>query len=477
MRMPNHPPPTKHRVTAADRARARAGGWMPVTAVPTFKKGPQTELLMTDGSVIIEDSCTPHWFRLTPDQNGSYASGTWSRIASMPSYYRPLYSASAVLADGKIIVQGGEYNGSACQPADTNLGAIYDPVADSWTAVPAPPGWSKIGDGASAILANGTYMLGNCCGSSVQALLNETRMTWTQVGRGKQDPNSEEGWTLLPNGNVLTVNATTPGPAQVYNPKADEWEYAGKPPLLIYWSEIGPQTLRPDGTVWVAGGAGNSAIYHTRTGHWTSGPNFPMLGSQQLGVADGPSSLLTDGTVMVPASPGIFKTPASFYIFNGRKIKPIAGPPNEGNDSTYNIRLLLLPTGQVLEDDGSSDIEIYTPSHLSTNNAPSIKSVPSTLMHGNTYKISGRLFNGMSQANFFGDDAQQATNYPLVRITNYSTGHVFYARTHDHSYMGVASRRLVSTMFDVPSSIETGAGSLVVVANGIPSAPAAVMIK
>jgi hypothetical protein len=57
-----------------------------------------------------------------------------------------------------------------------------------------------------------------------------------------------------------------------------------------------------------------------------------------------------------------------------------------------------------------------------------------------------------------------------VRITNKASGHVFYARTHDHSSMGVATGSAsVSTMFDVPSSIETGASSLVVVANGIAS--------
>jgi hypothetical protein len=65
---------------------------------------------------------------------------------------------------------------------------------------------------------------------------------------------------------------------------------------------------------------------------------------------------------------------------------------------------------------------------------------------------------------------QTATNYPLVRIANNKTGHVFYARTHDHSSMGVATgSTTVSTNFDVPTTMETGASSLVVVANGIPS--------
>ncbi len=73
-------------------------------------------------------------------------------------------------------------------------------------------------------------------------------------------------------------------------------------------------------------------------------------------------------------------------------------------------------------------------------------------------------------ASYGGGVEQSATNYPLVRITNNATGHVFYCRTHDHSSMAVASPFPVSTYFDIPSTIETGAGKLEVVTNGIPLA-------
>ena len=67
---------------------------------------------------------------------------------------------------------------------------------------------------------------------------------------------------------------------------------------------------------------------------------------------------------------------------------------------------------------------------------------------------------------------QAAQNYPLVRITNKATHHVFYARTHDHSTMGVATDyQLVFTNFDVPQQTEAGASQLEVVANGIASQP------
>jgi hypothetical protein len=83
----------------------------------------------------------------------------------------------------------------------------------------------------------------------------------------------------------------------------------------------------------------------------------------------------------------------------------------------------------------------------------------------------------MSQGAAYGDDVQAATNYPLVRITNLATGHVFYSRTHNHSKMAVAYSGLVTTHFDVPVGQEPGASKLEVVANGIPSQPVVITVQ
>lgn len=479
MHTPPHPPPRRHRVTSQERARARAGGWQPLAATAAWTNGPDTPLLMTNGTILVHDYCTSNWFSLAPDQSGSYVNGTWTKMASMPSNYAPLYFASAVLPDGKLIVNGGEYNGGSCSPVETNLGAIYDPVANQWTAVTGPTGWSKIGDGQSVVLPNGTYMLGNCC-YQYQALLDESTMTWTQTGpgNGKQDTNSEEGWALLPDGDVLAVEVADEPNAEVYHPASNMWSgIAAALGNLTAGFEIGPSTLRADGTVFVAGASGLTGIYNTKSGAWKAGPTFPTVSGQQYDVADGPAALMTNGDVMVPASPGLYNAPALFYTFNGKKLKQIAAPPDAPNDSSYNIRLLTLPTGQVLEIDGSTDVEVYTPGRQGGGSyAPQITNVPTTLSPGTTYKITGRRFNGMSQANMYGDDATQATNYPLVRITNNGNGHVVYCRTHGISFMGVASNKKVSTMFDVPASIGTGASSLAVVTNGIASNPVSVTI-
>ena len=86
----------------------------------------------------------------------------------------------------------------------------------------------------------------------------------------------------------------------------------------------------------------------------------------------------------------------------------------------------------------ASVVVLYTPKGSPRPSwAPAIKSYPKDLTPGKTYKITGTQFNGLSQAMSYGDEDQNPTNYPLVRITNKASGRVYYLRTHDHSTMGV----------------------------------------
>lgn len=456
---------------------AHAQTWQPLTNQPSFGAG--TSLLLTDGTVMVQEGNARVWWKLTPDSTGDYANGTWSKLAPLPSGYSPLYYASAVLPNGQVVVNGGEYNGGS-KPVETNLGAIYNPVTNKWKSLAAPSGWSQIGDGQSVVLPDGSYMLGNCC-TSKQAILDFSTLKWTITGAGKADANSEEGWTLLPDGTVLTVDVSDEPNTERYDPATGTWSSAGKTPVnLEDFSEMGPAILRPDGTVFATGASGKTAIYTPGTGGavgvWTSGPDFPVIGGKQVDIADGPGALLPNGDVLVAASPGAYNTPMTFYEFDGVNLNSVPGTPNASRDSSYYGRMLVLPTGQIFFTDGSKDVELFTgPGVPNPAWAPVIATAPATVAPGKTYKISGVGFNGMSQASAYGDDAQSATNYPLVRIA--IGGNVYYCRTSGHSSMAVASPATVSTNFEVPSGIPAGGGELVVVANGIASTPVAVTVN
>lgn len=499
-------PPTDDPTPFAQLAlNAPLSPWTPLTHQPTFlSRGAANPILLTDGTVLIQDEGSQDWWRLTPDLSGSYVNGTWTQIASLPAGYSPLYHSSAVLPDGRLIIEGGEYNFFV--PTWTDLGAIYDPLANTWTAVSPPPFFGTccgfdhptIGDAQSVVLSDGTFMQANCC-TTDEALLDATTLTWTPTGSGKFDINDEEGWTLLPNKQVLTVDAyvfsynPTGTNSEIYVPASGKWHSAGSTIGQLWDSaancggenkatqEVGPAVLRPDGTVFATGSntcgggaSGATAIYNSNTGTWTAGPNFPP----NLNIADGPASLEINGNVLMVASPSFGARPLTILEWDGTNLNTVPGPPRAARDGSFVCNFLILPTGQILFTDFSRDVEIFTSTGTYDQSwAPRIQSFPAAVTPGGSYTISGHLFNGMSQGAAYGDDVQAATNYPLVRITNLATGDVFYSHTHDHSSMAVAFNGLVSTHFDVPMDQETGPSQLVVVANGIPSQPVAVDVQ
>lgn len=493
--------------------------WRPAPAAAFIAAEMQ---LLTDGTVIVQELSTENWWRLTPDANGDYGSGTWTQIASMQAGYSPLYWGGGVLPDGKVIVMGGEY--LAGNFAFTTMGSLYDPVADQWTAMHAPPGWTSIGDASGMVLANGTFLLSDCC-TSKQALLDERSLTWTATGAGKQDINDEESWAMLPDGTILTVdtnNVATLTQAELYTPATGEWTSAGKTPVQISDTnpnssgthEIGPEVLRYDGTVLALGGNGHNVVYDTKTGTWSAAPDLPVVGGQQLAVADGPGALLPNGNVLFAAAPGFGNPPASFWEWDGASFTPTAATPNAGRNSSYEEALLVLPTGEILATDYSPSVQIYTPAPGHPDNAvPVITEVPqlidsatgrvtephrplapatdgagdqargvaeralATLDIGRTYLLTGDRLNGLTQGAYYGDDEQMYTNYPLVRVTNTTTHHVRYCRTHEHSSRSIAPDTHSTTQFDIPADAEPGLATLEVIANGIASPTLAVNLR
>jgi len=497
--------------------------------------------LLTDGSILVEavavdDNIDVSWveYKLTPDRFGSYINGTWSQVASLPDAastanqngWGPLYFASAVLPDGRVIYEGGEYSGYFGF-ALSNLGAIYDPVHDSWTSVAPPtffenlypadppmlPGFNSvypyprypvpftsqlvdaIGDSQSVVLPNGTFMLASKL-SRQQALLDPTTLTWTETGANKADVNSEEGWTLLPNGKVLTVDTDLdywfgltpsymPGNSELYDPATGTWSSAGNTVNLLTAfpdGEMGPAVLMPDGTVFAEGAEGSNSLYDSYTNQWSAGPSFPTVTfngqTLQLLASDTGAAPLPNGHILTSADTYGESAPTKFFEFDGRQLIPQPDIPDSPIDG--GSFLLVLPSGQILEFDGNTDMEIYTPSVFHGDRpwyAPSVLDVPRLLSPGNTYSLQGVYLNGFSQGAMEGDDLQMATNFPLVRITNLQTFHVFYSRTHDFSSMAVANNAPVTARFDVPLNQEKGLSLLEVVTNGVASEPILIFVQ
>ena len=86
------------------------------------------------------------------------------------------------------------------------------------------------------------------------------------------------------------------------------------------------------------------------------------------------------------------------------------------------------------------------------------------------FTLSGTQLNGIDKGANYGDDAEMAENYPIVELTNQSTGQVYFGRTYNWSSTGVATGSTpVSVQFVIPSNTPLGAYSVAAIANGIPS--------
>jgi Kelch motif len=466
------------------------GTWTPISNAPQFEAS--TMLLLTDGTVMCQQSGGVSWYKLTPHSAGDYSKGTWRTLA--PMHNTRLYYASAVLRDGRVLVCGGEYSNDGVADGtsienDTNKCELYDPVADVWTVIPPPAGWTNIGDAACCILPDGKLLLGYYDGTKT-AIFDPATNSWA-AGPAKSDSASEETWTLLPDNTVLTVECSNVPYAEKYVAASNLWVSAGKLPVTLVETtsiEIGPALLLPNGKAFCIGATGKTAIYSppaiaSQTGTWVTGPPFPNVNGAVIGAKDAPAALLPNGKVLFTGGPvdGLkdsYLVPTYFFEYDGGGVARVAEPGNAAQ-APYTGRLLLLPTGQVLFTSGTRDIYSYTPDGTPNDSwRPTIANFPNLVRPGASYTLQGSQLNGLSQAVSYGDDVACATNYPLVKIRHLASNQVTYCRTFDHSTMGVATgSKIESTNFEVPLHIAVGDSELVVVANGISSHPVALIVQ
>lgn len=503
---------------------------------------PDTMILLTDGSVLIHNAENPgatarnEWYRYTPKQTnqapgssqGPYETGTWSPIINMNNARQ--FFSSGVLQDGRVYVIGGEYSDdpNVTGGKDSPLGEIFDPLTNKWSPMNKPNAFYWVsGDAAGCILADGRVLLGSLSQTRT-AIWDPATDTWTEAGLGftqgaspsKSGNCNEETWTLLQDGTVMAINiSNNPQTTEIYDPATDLWTLVATnppnlalisvtdnstiPPTVVTINEVGPCILLPDGRLFAIGGTGHTGIYTPGTG-WSAGADFPADTTPNpinplMTDIDAPGCLLPCGKVLCVAgntnkngfnTSGFWSGPTTLFLYdpttNVPNKLPTTQQPTNRNDDTWRMRMLLLPTGQVLFGSmstnlSSNSIGIFNadPADPPPNAAwkPVITGFTPIMALGHHYKISGSQINGLSQACIYGDDAQMATNYPIVTLTSTSSGTVIYARTHDHSSMGVTPGPAVhTTIIDIPPAMPAGGYRLTVIANGIPSDPVDVTI-
>ena len=488
-----------------------------------------TMLLLTDGTVLVHDANRPSlnqnfggatWYRLTPNGSGDYRNGNWS--GALPMSGQRQFFASGVLKDGRVYVVGGEYSdilGNTDKTTDNDTrGEIFDPASNTWSAMtkPTPAFDFIIGDAISIVLEDGRVLFG-ALGSSQTAIWDPSNNSWIQAGtrfgtvaNTKTGQTGEESWCLLPNNNVLTVQtfgATATQNAEMYVPSEDRWITAGVTPQTLpigviggkNFNEIGGAVTLQNGHAFFVGASGRTAVYlpgatPTDLGSWVAGPNLPAdptnanSPNRLQTSSDGACVLLPNGHVLITSGPvdpsangQFFSGPVTIcdYDPNGNTLSVPAAQPTSAPGWTWMCCFLLLPNGHVLMSGQQNTINEYVPDAAELTPLaqfrPVLTAAPTALIAGHAYQIAGTQLNGLSHANGYGDDRQNATNFPLVRLRN--GGDVRYCRTHGFSTMGIATAgATVTAIMEVPFTLLPGSWTLEVVTNAITSAPLAVQV-
>jgi hypothetical protein len=491
--------------------------WTPLTNQFPDPGGTGTMMLLTDGTVMVQDNgfdptLYNQWFRLTPDASGNYANGTWSQLASMST--QRLYFASNVLPSGKVLVVGGEDSGPNLATPITNTGEIFDPVANTWSPIaPYPERFGPFfGDDPSMLLPNGNVLAGDIF-TNQPMIYNPGTNSWSPAGaKVFPDRSDEEGWVKLPSGNVLVYDLFrsigndfgnqlgAPGfYAEMYNPTTNAWidispsdgtaNATGTMPQLSSVAlgyEMGPSLLMNNGNVFLVGATGHTALYNPKTNTWSPGPDVmgSLNGSPALfGADDAPGAVLPNGHVFFTADAGptlgLFTAPTQVFDYNPdtNNITQVSSPdPFLPVEPSFPTRELVLPTGQVLFSDGSNQLFVYTPDgHAPLLSRPFVLNV--TANQG-VFTLTGVQLNGQSAGSTYGDDVESDENYPIVSLKNPFTGQVFYARTFNWSNTGVATGLFnpETVNFTLPAGMPNGIYVLTESGAGIQSLPFLVFI-
>jgi hypothetical protein len=437
-------------------------------------------LLLTDGTIMCKSETGGTngnlWDLLKPDSKGNYATGKWTTAKAMKD--DRLYFSSQVLRDGRVYVAGGEYGsgGSASE--------VYNPLTNTWTSCPAVG--SVISDANSEILPDGRILQALVNGSLKSTKIYDPVSNTYSSGPSCIGIHNESTWLKLPDNSLLQVdrNATS---SERYIPAQNKWISDATVSVNLYdpyGLESSGAFLLPDGRGIFFGSLGNTAYYtpsgSTSAGSWKTGPSMPNSG----GSPDGLGAMMVTGNILLAVSPKPtsaehFPSPTTLYEFNYKTNTYTAVPAPTGgssiNSACYTLSMVCMPDGNILFSmQGSSKYYIYKPKEAPIpEGKPTISKVLTTKVGTTcTYKLTGTLFNGISEGACYGDDVQMETNYPIIRLTSETSGDVFYARTSNWNSTGVMrGNKADTTDFTLPAGIPEGTYSLVVTSNGFASDP------
>jgi hypothetical protein len=311
----------------------------------------------------------------------------------------------------------------------------------------------------------------------------------------------------LQDGRIFVIGANQH--TALYNPTTNKWKAGPDISGTLngipspFGADDAPGAILPNGHVIFAADAGVSGF--TSSGNITAGSavitGIPSTAIIQVfwsvnGAGIPPLSYIvsvdspSQVTISSPATAtttadaiswgGTFNNPTELFDFDPRsnKITQVTSALPDGNlpyEGCYPTRMLILPTGQLLFSDDSSQLWLYTSSGTPD---PKLRPVITNVRYQDDgkFRLTGFQLDGQSAGAAYGDDDQMDSDYPIIRMVN-SSGNVFYARTSNWSKIAVGTDTGSETVdFTLNPGVTPGDYSLIVSGAGISSLPSHIHI-
>ena len=268
---------------------------------------------------------------------------------------------------------------------------------------------------------------------------------------------------------MRSIARIRPTPRNTSSPPT-QWVAAGATPQVLVdsISEIGASVLLPDGRVFVIGATGFTALYTpppiaNQAGTWAQGRRFRRsIPDQPLGTVDAPACVLPNGNVLFTAgpitSPATFQPPTFFFEYDpaANTITPVAAAATSaqttyfGPDADAAQRPGLCTRGDttVVACTRRAERPIRCGSRRSRRARRRSGAAAPT-------RCAAARSTGLTQCVYYGNDATQATNYPIVRLESESASLLLPDSTTRP--WGLQTGTVIhSCSFTVPAATPTG---------------------
>jgi hypothetical protein len=395
---------------------------------------------------------------------------------------------------------------------------IYDAATNSWSPSGTKvypdssdeEGWARTSE---ETIVNYDLFYSIATNGAYAEKYNPATGTWTGIspsdgtakGTIPQLSSTTLGYELGPalrlqDGRIFEIGATQYN--ALYNPATNTWEPAPETIGALngipspFGADDAPGAILPNGHVVFAADSGASGF--TSSGNITTGSavitgipstailqvGWPVSGAGIPGGYIASVNSLHQVTMTNTATAtingdaiswgGTFSLPTELFDFDptANTIVQVTGAlpdPNLPFEGSYPTRMLILPTGQLMFSDSSSQLWVYT-SFGPPN--PQLRPVITNVTYqgSGTFKLTGFQLDGQSAGAAYGDDDQMDSNYPIIHMVN-ASGDVFYARSSNWSKIAVGNNGSETVDFTLNPAITPGNYSLIVTGAGISSFP------